>query len=144
MSLPDPVPGLVIRHGFLWAADAARGQDAGKERPSVIVMALKPAGSNATRTYVLPITHSAPDDKVEAMKIPDSVAASAGLDAAQSWVVLSDFNEFIWPGFDLGIVPGRNPRTVAHGFLTAGFFNRLRDRWLELDAKGKSTGVSRD
>ena len=52
---------------------------------------------------------------------------SAGLDTARSWVILSELNEFVWPGFDLADVPGRKPRTVAYGFLTPGFFARVRD-----------------
>ena len=69
---------------------------------------------------------------------------SAGLDAARSWVVLSELNQFVWPGFDLADVPGRKPRTVAYGFLAPGFFPRVRERWLALDAAAKSRAVPRD
>ena len=57
---------------------------------------------------------------------------------------LSEFNEFVWPGFDLANIPGRSPRTMAYGFLTPGFFSGLRDRWLALDAAGRSRAVPRD
>ena len=41
MSLPIPLPGLVIRYSYLWADDAATGHEDGvKDRPSVIVMAV--------------------------------------------------------------------------------------------------------
>lgn len=76
--------------------------------------------------------------------MPPEVAQKAGLDAARSWVVLAEFNEFVWPGFDLALVPGRTPPTVAYGYLTRGFFAELRDRWLDLDARAKSLGVARD
>ncbi len=33
---------------------------------------------------------------------------------------------------------------VACGYLTPGFFAKLRDHWLELDATAKSPGVARD
>ena len=59
-------------------------------------------------------------------------------------MILSEFNEFVWPGFDLRIIPGRKPPTMAYGFLTPGFFATLRDRWLALDAAGKSKPVARD
>jgi hypothetical protein len=108
------------------------------------VLAIDPPGGSASRVFILPITHSPPAPGTEAIEIPASVCRSDGLDAARSWVVLSEFNEFVWPGFDLGIVPGRKPHTVAYGYLTAGFFARIRERWLALDAAGKSTGVSRD
>jgi hypothetical protein len=145
VSLPKPLPGLVIRYNYLWASDAADGQDTGdKERPAAIVMAVDIAGTSEVRIFALPITHSKPAASTEAMEIPASVCRAAGLDAARSWVVLSEFNEFIWPGFDLGLVPGRNPRTVAYGFLTSGFFSSLRDRWLELHASRGSASVARD
>ena len=143
MSLPTPLPGLVIRYSYLWADDAAAGyEDGDKDRPVAIVMAVAHPGE--TRVYVLAITHSAPMAGTEAMEIPPAVCHIAGLDAARSWVVLSEFNEFVWPGFDLAPIPGRSPRTMAYGFLTPGFFTNVRDRWLALDAVGKTKPVSRD
>ena len=143
MSLPTPLPGLVMRYSYLWADDAAAGyEDGDKDRPAAIVMAVAHPGE--TRVYVLAITHSAPMAGTEAMEIPPAVCRTAGLDAARSWVVLSEFNEFVWPGFDLALIPGRSPRTMAYGFLTPGFFTSVRDRWLALDAVGKTKPVSRD
>lgn len=145
MSLPKPLPGLVIRYNYLWARDAAQGREEGvKGRPAAIVMAIDAPGTSMARVYVLPITHSAPAKGTEAIEIPAAVCRSAGLDEARSWVILSEFNEFVWPGFDLVVVPGRTPRTMAYGFLTPGFFKSLRDRWLALDAANKSKGVPRD
>jgi hypothetical protein len=145
VSLPDPRPGLVVRYSYLWAADAVRGQEEGdKDRPAVVVMTIEGTEAGMPRVLVLPITHAAPTSVTAAMEIPPPVARSAGLDAARSWVVLSEFNEFVWPGFDLRIVPGRTPATMAYGFLTAGFFRSLRDRWLALDAANKSRPVSRE
>ena len=145
MSLPKPLPGLVVRYRYLWADDAARGEEEGdKERPAAVVMTVDAPAGNTARVYVLPITHAVPARGVEAMEIPASVCRSTGLDAARAWVILSEFNEFMWPGFDLGLVPGRIPRTVAHGFLTQGFFVRLRERWLALDASHQSKRVPRD
>ncbi len=145
VSLPAPLPGLVIRYRYLWADDAVGGVEEGdKVRPAAIVMAVDPPGTNAARVFVLPITHTVPLRDTQAMEIPASVCRSAGLDAARAWVILSEFNEFVWPGFDLALVPGRTPRTVAYGFLTAGFFVRLRERWLALDASSRSRRVLRD
>lgn len=145
MSLPRPLPGLVVRYSYLWADDAVAGHEEGsKERPAAIVMAIDRPGADETRVYVLPITHTPPVSGTEAMEIPAAVCRSAGLDAVRSWVILSEFNEFVWPGFDLAIIPGRTPRTMAYGFLTPGFFARVRDRWLALDATGRPEGVPRD
>jgi hypothetical protein len=32
---------------------------------------------------------------------------------------------------------------LAYGFLSSGFFAKMRDFWLALDAAGKSQGVAR-
>ena len=145
MTLPAPQPGLVIRYSYLWAREAAQGREEGaKERPAAVVLVVAQAAAEAPRVYVVPITHTQPEKGVEALELPAAVARKAGLDAARSWVVLTEFNEFVWPGFDLSLVPGRTPATVAFGYLTPGFFAKMRDRWLELDAAGKSRGVARD
>jgi hypothetical protein len=40
----------------------------------------------------------------EAVEIPQVFARKAGLDTARWWAIRSEFNEFVWPGFDLRIV----------------------------------------
>ena len=145
MSLPRPLPGLVIRYRYLWAEDADHGLlEADKERPAAVVMVVEAPSGAETRVYVLPITHSSPTKEVEAIEMPAAVRRAAGLDARRTWVILTEFNEFIWPGFDLSELPGRKPATIAYGFLTADFFETVRERWLELDAEGKSDSVARD
>jgi hypothetical protein len=52
-------------------------------------------------------------------------------DAERSWVVLSEWNEFIWPGPDLRGAPGSDA-TVAYGMLPPGLFATIRDRFLAL------------
>ena len=37
----------------------------------------------------------------------------------------------------------RTPRTMAYGFVPSGFFAKMRDCWLALDAAGKSKGAPR-
>jgi hypothetical protein len=145
VSLPKPLPGLVIRYSYLWANDAALGREEGdKERPASVVMVTDIAGSAAVRVYVLPITHAMPAAGIEAIEIPAVVCKSAGLDSARSWVLLSEFNVFVWPGYDLAVIPNRTPATIAYGFLSAGFFAKVRERWLALDAVNASRLVSRD
>jgi hypothetical protein len=144
VSLPAPKLGMVLRYSYLWAASAAEGLDEGdKDRPAVVVLIIDDAESGHS-VFVLPVTHSMPTAGTEAIEIPSEVARKAGLDASRSWVILSEFNEFVWPGFDLRMIPGRSPQTVAYGFLTPGFFAKLRTRWLALDDAGKSKSVPRN
>lgn len=149
MTLPAPHPGLVVRYSYLWADDAARGREEGdKERPAAIVLSVErfSAGGSGTETrvYLLPITHSEPTAGTQAVEIPAALCSLAGLDAGRAWVVLSEFNEFVWPGYDLAIIPGSNPRNIAYGYLTSGFFAAVRQRWLALVDAGMSTRVPRD
>ena len=60
MPLPDPVPGLVLRYGYLWFDQHRRGQEEGsKDRPCVVVLAVQQDDGD-TVVMVVPITHSPP------------------------------------------------------------------------------------
>lgn len=130
MSWPDPLPGLVIRYAYLWRREAASGQEEGaKDRPCAIVLARADQGGR-TRVYVLPVTHSEPARDADAVEIPATVKARLGLDAARSWVVVTEANVFTWPGPDLRFQPGRGAESAAYGFLPPGLFRLIRDRFL--------------
>ena len=134
MPLPTPVPGLVIRYSYLWHSEHLAGREEGqKDRPCAIVAALRPAEEpGETRVLVLPVTHSPPTDAALAVGIPARVKERLGLDAERSWVVLSEWNEFIWPGPDLRRVTGRDESSVAYGMLPPSLFAAIRDRFLAL------------
>ena len=63
--------------------------------------------------------------------------------AAASWVVLSEWNEFVWPGPDLRRVPGATDASVAYGMLPPGLFATIRDRFLAIVNAGKARQVPR-
>ena len=42
--------------------------------------------------------------------------------------MLTEANDFIWPGPDLRPLPGGDASTVAYGFLPPGFMKVLRER----------------
>lgn len=125
MALPEPEPGLVISYAYLWHHEHESGQQEGrKDRPSVIVLAVERASDGATIVTVLPITHRAPASAAAAVEIPPPVKNLLGLDRAQSWIVVSEGNEFVWPGYDLRPVPGRRER-YDYGFLPPRFFDSV-------------------
>ena len=125
MALPEPEPGLVISYAYLWDHEHESGQQEGrKDRPSVIVLAVERASDGATIVTVLPITHRAPDDPAAAVEIPPPVKELLDLDRARSWIVVSEGNEFVWPGYDLRPAPGRRGR-YDYGFLPPRFFNTV-------------------
>jgi hypothetical protein len=128
VNWPAPRPGLVIRYSYLWESEARQGREEGvKDRPcAIILVALRKGDHPIVR--VLPVTHTPPVDPADAMEIPTLTKERLGLDSDRSWVVLTEANDFIWPGPDLRPLPGRGPGTVAYGFLPPGFMTALHER----------------
>jgi hypothetical protein len=50
------------------------------------------------------------------------------LDSERSWVVLTEANDFIWPGPDLRPAVVGELNSVAYGFLPPKFMQALRER----------------
>ena len=144
MSFPPPAPGLVLRYSYLWSREYEGGAVEGrKDRPAAVVMATTARDENLM-VYVLPITHSKPANDTAAIEVPPAAASRIGLDTGPHWIVISEFNVFQWPGFDLRYVPKKTPKSVAYGFLPSGFFGSVRDAWLKLDHEAKTQKVPRD
>ena len=145
MPLPAPVPGLVIRYGYLWHSEHLAGREGGqKDRPCAIVAALRPAEDpGETRVLVLPVTHSPPAQPALAVEIPALVKARLRLEAERSWVVLSEWNEFIWPGPDVRRTPDGDASSVAYGMLPPGLFAAVRNRFLALTTARRASRVPR-
>ncbi|WP_026792517.1 hypothetical protein [Pleomorphomonas oryzae] len=125
MALPEPAPGLVISYSYLWHEQHVAGAEEGrKARPCAIVVATRDEDGD-TKVYVSPITHSKPDDPL-AVELPLSVKRRLGLDDAPSWIVTSELNRFVWPGYDLRPIARGQPEVFAWGFLPVGIFEALK------------------
>jgi len=133
MALPEPVPGLVIRYSYLWHREHLEGRDEGqKDRPCAIVAAIRKDPNGETRVLVLPISHSPPGHPSLAVEIPARVKERLRLDDSRSWVLLSEWNEFVWPGPDLRRLPGASDASVIYGMIPPSLFMTIRDRFLAL------------
>jgi hypothetical protein len=144
MALPRPVPGLVVRYGYLWAGEHLEGREEGrKDRPCAIIAAVRTEDVEGIRVLVLPITHRPPEDARFAIEIPAIVKRRLRLDGAQSWVVISEWNDFVWPGPDLRRLPDADESTVAYGMLPPKLFAIVRDRFLALANAGAAVRVRR-
>ena len=141
MTLPDPKPGLVVRYDYLWADDAASGQDQGKTRPACLVAATDPS---VIPRYVvlLPITHSPPADSSVGVEVPVRVKQALGMDHVPSWVIVSEHNVDEWPNGGLSTLPGQ-PDVFAYGFVPPSLFLQIKARFLELARAKKGHGVRR-
>jgi hypothetical protein len=77
---------------------------------------------------ILPITHTPPVDATEAVEIPAVTKQRLGLDSERSWIVLTETNDFVWPGPDLRPAVSGDPSSIVYGMLPPRFFAHVRDR----------------
>lgn len=125
MTLPDPVPGLVIRYGFLWSHESARGQVEGtKDRPCAIIVAAKREPHGAVKVTLAPITHTPPTDHDTCLALSAATCKVLGLDGHKQWLRFDELNTFDWPGFDLRAIPASN--SYAYGMLPKAEFDKLK------------------
>jgi hypothetical protein len=143
MALPTPVPGLVIRYSYLWNREYRQGRDEGQKNRPCAILAVIRADPTSDIRVVLPVTHSPPNDVDLAIEIPAKVKGRLRLGPEQSWVFLSEWNEFIWPGPDLRPVLHGGEASVAYGVLTPSFFAKIRDRFVALAEAGRANRVVR-
>lgn len=128
MALPDPHPGLVISYAYLWAREYGDGREDGvKDRPCAIVLA-RQAIEGRSMVTVVAITHSPPLKPEDAIEIPPPIKRLLGLDDKPSWIVLTEVNDFIWPGPDLRQIAGSDPVRFDYGVLPPSFFRKVRDQ----------------
>jgi hypothetical protein len=78
-----------------------------------------------------------------AVEIPQRVKEHLGLDSERSWVILNEVNVFRWPGFDLRPIKNGDGR-VDYGFLPPKLFDRLNEKFKDLEGKGKVDRASRE
>lgn len=143
MAFPQPVPGLVIRYSYLWLADHLKGQEEGvKDRPCAVILVTEDDDGEKSVT-VLPVTHSPPRDVSLAMEIPRDTKKRLGLDDARSWVLLSEANQFTWPGPDLRPATPGDVESVTYGLLPHAFYLQLRARFVATLKAGRRGAVAR-
>ena len=129
MPLPKtPVPGMIVRYSFLWSSEAAAGATEGrKDRPCVLVTAVRRSVDGRFRVRVLPITHAA-TEPARSVAIPPRVKRHLGLDDDASWIVLDEVNEFVWPGVDLRPISRSKPGVWTFGILPSEIFDEIRTK----------------
>lgn len=129
-NLPRPVAGLVLRYGFLWSHEAARGAEEGsKDRPCAVLLTVANRDGHDVVT-VLPITHTVPEKPDLAVEIPLKTKTRLGLDGERSWIILGEANRFVWPGPDLRPVPGDDEQRIHYGHLPSALYDLVREKWL--------------
>ena len=143
VALPEPVPGLVIRYSYLWLVEHRKGQEEGvKDRPCAVILVTQDTEGEKIVT-VLPVTHSPPSNPALAMEIPLETKRRLGLDEARSWIVLTEANQFTWPGPDLRPAVSGDMASIAYGQLPRAFYMQLRARFVAVLKAGAAGAVVR-
>ena len=136
-----PEAGLVISYAYLWHNEFVEGQEDGrKDRPCLIV-GVEAQMDDAIRVLVVPISHSPPVEVTQAQEIPEVIKRHLRLDEGRCWIVLSEWNEFQWPGPDLRrAAPGDS---LIYERLPPRLFEKTRRRFIDLARAGRSRVVKR-
>jgi hypothetical protein len=143
VSLPEPVPGLVIRYAYLWRAEQLQGREEGvKDRPCALVLVTRVEEGERVVT-LLPISHRPPRDPALAVEIPQATKRRLGLDDERSWIVLTEANRFVWPGPDLRPARTGDSASVAYGLLPRSLFKEVTTRLADAVAARLARVVTR-
>lgn len=106
MAAFEAEPGLVLPYVYLWRREHDEGEESGRKvRPCLIVVVITRDALGKKTVAVAPITTQAPEADRSAVEIPHKVKVHLGLDAERSWIICDEYNEFDWPGVDLGVTP---------------------------------------
>ncbi|MFE0757394.1 hypothetical protein ACFW16_25775 [Inquilinus sp. NPDC058860] len=121
-----PKPGEVINYSYLWEREYREGRDEGvKDRPVAVVL-VTASVDGLDQVHVVPMTTRPPGRDQQAVEVPEAVRRQLGLSAERSWIIVSEWNRFTWPGYDIRPIRGREP-SASFGFLPAGLFRQVRD-----------------
>jgi hypothetical protein len=121
-----PKPGEVIHYSYLWEYEYREGRDEGvKDRPVAVVIVTKTA-DGFDDVFVVPLSTRPPRKGQTAIEVPPAVRTQLGLSAERSWIVVSEWNRFTWPGYDIRPIRKGDP-AVSFGFLPSGLFRQVRD-----------------
>ena len=116
-----------------------RGQEEGvKDRPCAIVVTME-EGQNVV---VLPITHTVPDKATTSVEIPATIKMRLGLDEARSWVIVSEANQFSWPGPDLRPAKRGDLSSIVYGHIPFGLFETIKKAYVA-DIRARRTKAVR-
>lgn len=140
MRLAFPRAGEIIRYAYLWHGEQAMGKEEGSKDRPCLVLAVNP---DLRLVWVLPITHAWPGASSAAEKIPAATKKRLGLDDEESWIIIDEVNEFLWPGPDIRPVPGKFPLTGSHGLLPAALHERIKARFKSLSVDVKVKKIKR-
>jgi hypothetical protein len=123
-SSAPPQPGEVLNYSYLWEYEFRSGREEGvKDRPVAVVLVTRKR-DNLDYVHVVPMTTRAPGPDDAAIEVPTTIRRQLGLSGERSWIVVSEWNRYAWPGYDTRPIPGREP-SLSYGFLPSSFLQQV-------------------
>jgi hypothetical protein len=124
---------MVVSYSFLWKREQEKAESSGGKDETAAIVIIRSDLGPGERVYVVPITHFGPaqGDQTK-IAIPQVVKQRLGLDEERSWIDISEYNAFVWPGPDLRPTKtsrspsGEGQQTCLYGFLPRKFFAKIR------------------
>jgi hypothetical protein len=113
-----------------------------KDRACAIVAARQVIEGREVVT-VVPVTHSPPRNPEDAVEIPPALKAHLGLDDLPSWIVVTETNDFLWPGPDIRPVSRSKSEQFHYGMLPPKFYAIVRDKILQAHLHRRLNRVER-
>jgi len=139
-----PPLGSVIRYAYLWADESAAGrEDAGKDRPALVLALAIHQDNGETEVLVLAVTHSPPRASNDAVDFPADEKRKLGLDQPPSWIVNTEANAFTWPGPDIRPIPSHAPGRFTYGCISNALLGRVARSYLANRQRGQAKPVQR-
>jgi hypothetical protein len=120
----------VISYSYLWWREHGTGAEEGRKRRPCAIVAARQMVEGREIVTVVPVTHTPPADPLDAVEIPALLKVHLSLDEFPSWIVVTETNDFLWPGPDLQPIPDVQPGRFDYGMLPPRFFAHVRDRLL--------------
>lgn len=122
----------MISYSYLWRSEHLAGREEGqKDRPCAIILAVATDETGQPLVTVLPITHSPPVHAQDAIEIPSETKRRLGLDIDRSWIVLTEANQFRWPGPDLRRTGKAGLDEFSYGYLPYLLYERVRRAFID-------------
>ena len=141
MPVDAPDIGHVIRYSYLWWDEHCRGKEEGlKDRPCSVVLNRKD-DQGRTVLFVLPITHAPPQNPDHGIEIPPQTKKRLGRDEERSWIITTEYNKFIWPGYDIRKTPSGG---YSYGILPEKLIRRIHEAVLKHSRDKALKPVGRD
>ena len=132
-----PQVGLLIRHMYLWRDEARQGREEGRKARPCLIVHVRHNEYQEKEVYIVPVTHTEPKDKNQAIELPQATKRRLKLDHQTSWIITSEVNRFIWVGPD---VRKTQDNETHYGYLPSGLVKDVINKF-KRNAKNRNLGI---